>query len=161
MYILRIRQPCNTQLQGIHTCNNDNDATSFPWRVDSVGIPDKIDVWRNAVGMDAISPRVPPRPVNPLLPSHHLTTTTNADDANGIPTHGASAINASALNTSHSQKCIACACDECYGGAMTACKIPNAVSGMSGLWTRPRSRNRVIPLQSTRLHDHSSLFFFP
>lgn len=34
----------NTQLQGIHTCNNDNDATSFPWRVDSVGIPDKIDV---------------------------------------------------------------------------------------------------------------------
>lgn len=105
--------------------------------------------------MDVISPCVSSRPVNPLLTSHHFTTTTNAGDAKSLPR---------------------CICNKCISvkrvaqpevhslrqvlRAMTARKIPNAVSAMSGLWTRPRSRNRVIPLQSTRLHDHSSLFYF-
>jgi len=56
----------------------------------------------------------------------------------------------------HGQKCIAC--DECCWRRRTA----NAVSGacsMSGLRTRTRSRNRVIPLQSTRLRSH--VHFFP
>lgn len=81
-------------------------------------------------------------------------------DALPIPSLGASAINASTMNTMHGQKCIAC--DECCGLYCTA----NAVLGvcsMSGLRTRTRSRNRVIPLQSTRLYSHVHFFplFFP
>lgn len=154
----------NTQLQGIYvyTCSNDSDATSSEWRVDSVGIPDKIDVWRNAVGMDAISPCLPSRPSStPCLyqPPPRDIARRQWVPTTPIPTHGASAINASAINAPHSQKCIACACDdECCGWWLHA--LPNAVPGMNGLWTRPRSRNRVIPLQSTRLHNHSLLSFY-
>lgn len=54
----------------------------------------------------------------PLL-SHHLarqrTATIGADDDADIPTLGASAINASAINTSHGQECIVRVRDECCG----------------------------------------------
>lgn len=110
-----------SQLHCAVTCSG-GDATSSQWRVDSVGIPERIDVWRNAVGMAR------PPSASRLAAGQPLGLVTSSRirrqwaPPTSISSLGASAINASAINVSYGQKCIAC--DEWCGAASPGCSVP-------------------------------------